>query len=164
MSKGLNLLSFTIRLLRVTQFKLWTPQLLLVDWPSKWTMSRQSRAHPGFCLASGFTESILSHFCHVRLFATPWTGAWQAPLSMRFFKQDCRSGLPFPSPGDCPDPGVKPWSLVFPPWVGEFLTTSVTWETPLFQLKAPQVFFREDEVVSFMGFPSIMSIKQWKVT
>ena len=47
---------------------------------------------------------------HVRLFATPWTVAYQAPLYMGFSRQECWSGLPFPSPGDLPDPGIKPWS------------------------------------------------------
>ena len=39
---------------------------------------------------------------------TPWTVAHQAPLSMVFFKQEYWSGFPFPSPGDLPDPGIKP--------------------------------------------------------
>ena len=46
----------------------------------------------------------------VRLFATPWTVAYQAPLSMGFSRQECWSGLPFPSPGDLPDPGIEPGS------------------------------------------------------
>ena len=46
----------------------------------------------------------------VRLFATPWTVAYQAPLSMGFSRQEYWSGLPFPSPGDLPDPGIKPGS------------------------------------------------------
>ena len=46
----------------------------------------------------------------VRLFATPWTIAYQAPQSMGFSRQECWSGLAFPSPGDLPDPGIKPWS------------------------------------------------------
>ena len=46
----------------------------------------------------------------VRLFATPWTVAYQAPLSMRFSRQECWSGLPFPSPGDLPNPGIEPGS------------------------------------------------------
>ena len=46
----------------------------------------------------------------VRLFATPWTVAYQAPPSMGFSRQECWSGLPFPSPGDLPDPGIEPWS------------------------------------------------------
>ena len=44
----------------------------------------------------------------VRLFATPWTAAHQAPLSMGFRRQEYWSGLPFPSPGDLPNPGIKP--------------------------------------------------------
>ena len=43
----------------------------------------------------------------VRLFATPWTVAHQAPGSMGFSRQEYWSGLPFPSPGDLPDPGIK---------------------------------------------------------
>ena len=46
----------------------------------------------------------------VRLFATPWTAAYQAPLSMQFSRQEYWSGLPFPSPGDLPDPGIEPGS------------------------------------------------------
>ena len=44
----------------------------------------------------------------VRLFATPWTVAYQAPPSMGFSRQEYWSGLPFPSPGDLPDPGIEP--------------------------------------------------------
>ena len=44
---------------------------------------------------------------------TPWTVACQAPLSMGFSRQEYWSGLPFPSPGDLPNPGIKPKSLVF---------------------------------------------------
>ena len=46
----------------------------------------------------------------VRLFATPWTVAHQAPLSMGFSRQGYWSGVPFPSPGDLPDPGIEPGS------------------------------------------------------
>ena len=49
-------------------------------------------------------------FSRARLFATPWTVAHQAPLSMGFSRQEYWSGLPFPSPGDLPDPGIKPRS------------------------------------------------------
>ena len=48
---------------------------------------------------------------HVWLFVTPWTVAWQAPLSMEFSRQDYWRGLPCPSPGDLPDPGFKLRSL-----------------------------------------------------
>ena len=44
---------------------------------------------------------------HVQLFATPWTIANQAPLSMGFSRQEYWSGLPFPPPGDLPDPGIE---------------------------------------------------------
>ena len=44
------------------------------------------------------------------LFATPWTVAHQAPLSKRFSRQEYWSGLPFPPPGDLPNPGIKPRS------------------------------------------------------
>ena len=46
----------------------------------------------------------------VRLFATPWTVAYQAPRSMGFSRQEYWSGLPFPSPGDLPNPGIEPGS------------------------------------------------------
>ena len=47
---------------------------------------------------------------HVRLFATPWTVACQAPLSVGFSREEYWSGLPFLSPGDLPDPGIEPRS------------------------------------------------------
>ena len=47
---------------------------------------------------------------HVQFFATPWTVAYQAPHSMGFPRQEYWSGLPFPSPGDLPDPGIEPGS------------------------------------------------------
>ena len=59
----------------------------------------------------------------VRFFVTPWTVAHQAPPSMGFSRQEYWSGLPFPSPGDLPDPGIKPTSPVSPALAGEFLAT-----------------------------------------
>ena len=53
---------------------------------------------------------ILSQFSCVQVFVTPWTVARQAPLSMEFSRQEYWSGLSFPSPGDLPDPGIKPGS------------------------------------------------------
>ena len=55
--------------------------------------------------------SEVKSLSHVLLFATPWTIAYQAPLSMGFSRQECWSGLPFPSPGDLPNPGIEPRSL-----------------------------------------------------
>ena len=53
---------------------------------------------------------VYCRFSHVQLFATPRTAAHQPPLSMRFSKQDYCSGLPFPSSGFLPNPGIKPRS------------------------------------------------------
>ena len=53
-----------------------------------------------------------SHFSHVQLFAIHWTVARQAPLSNGFSRQKYWSRLPCPTPGDLPDPGIKPESLM----------------------------------------------------
>ena len=55
-------------------------------------------------------------------FTTPWIIAHQVPLSMGFSRQDSWSGLPFPSPGDLPDPGIEPTSPVSPALAGGFFT------------------------------------------
>ena len=55
-----------------------------------------------------------------QLFLTQWTKALQAPLSMAFSRQEYWSRLPFPSPRDLPNPGIKPTSLVPPVLAGEF--------------------------------------------
>ena len=65
---------------------------------------------------------------HVRLFAAPWTVACQAPLSIRFPRQEYWSGLPFP-PQDLPDPGIEPTSPVSPALAGESLPLS-HWGSP----------------------------------
>ena len=57
---------------------------------------------------------LLSCFSHVRLFETPWTVARQAYLSMGFSRQEYWNGLPCSSPGDLPNPGIKPMSLMTP--------------------------------------------------
>ena len=65
----------------------------------------------------------------VELFATPWAVAYQAPPSMGFSRQEYWSGLPFPSPGELPDPGIEPESLVSPSLAGRFFTPGATWAT-----------------------------------
>ena len=57
---------------------------------------------------------MLSHFSYVRLLVTLWPIAHQAPLSMGFSRQECLSGLPFPPPGDLPNPGIEHTSPAFP--------------------------------------------------
>ena len=68
---------------------------------------------------------MLSHFSRVRLFVTLWTVAHEAPLSMGIENPpEYWSGLPCPSPGALPDPGIEPTSLMSPASAGGFLTMS----------------------------------------
>ena len=69
--------------------------------------------------------SVLSN---IQLFAILRTTERQAPTSMGFVRQKYWSGLPFPSPGDLPDPGIKPKSLVSPALVGRFFTSELPGE------------------------------------
>ena len=71
---------------------------------------------------------VVSHFSCIRLFATLWTIVLQVSLSMRFSRQEYWSGLPCPPPGDPPNPGIKPVSLMSPALAGRFFTTSTAWE------------------------------------
>ena len=64
----------------------------------------------------------------VRLFATPWTVAHQAPQSMGFSRQEYWSGLPFPSPGDLPNPGIESRS---PALQADALTSELPGKPPL---------------------------------
>ena len=59
---------------------------------------------------------------HVQLFATPWTATYDAPLLMKFSRQEYWSGLPFPTPGDLPNPGIEPMSPVSPILAAGFCT------------------------------------------
>ena len=77
------------------------------------TPGQGSRFHvphlrPGMCVC------VLSCFSHVRLFATQWNIAQQAPLSVGFLREEHWDGLPSPPPGDLPDPGIEPTSHVAP--------------------------------------------------
>ena len=71
---------------------------------------------------------VLSWF---RLFATLWTVALQAPLSMGFPRQEYWSGLPCPPPGDLPDSGIEPTVLMSPALADGFFITGATWEALL---------------------------------
>ena len=64
------------------------------------------------CPKKWYKVKVKSLSC-VRLFATPWTVAYQAPPFMGFSRQEYWSGLPFHSPGDLPDPGIEPRSPAF---------------------------------------------------
>ena len=91
-----------------------------------WNLSlRTAREVPHFSINLKLFQKWCYHFKQIRcsyvcrkvkslnrvqLFATPWTVALQAPPSMGFSKQGYWSGLPFPSPGELPDPGIEPGS------------------------------------------------------
>ena len=76
---------------------------------------RRRRGRQRMRWLDGITDSMDMCVCvkslsRVQLFATPWTVARQAPLSMGFSRQEDWSGMLFPSPGDLPDPGIEPRS------------------------------------------------------
>ena len=71
---------------------------------------------------------VLSCFSRVWLYVTLWTVAHQAPLSIGFSRQEYWSGLPFPPPGNLPNPGIEPTSLASLALTGRFFTTNVTWK------------------------------------
>ena len=71
---------------------------------------------------------VLRLISHVQLFVTQWNAARQAPLSVEFSRQEYWSGSSCPPPGDLPDPGMEPVSLISPALAGRFLTTNATWE------------------------------------
>ena len=74
------------------------------------------------------------HFSHVQLSETLSTVACQASLSMKLSRQEYWSGLPCPPPGDLPNPGMVPMSLMSPASGGGLFTTSATWEVLLFHI------------------------------
>ena len=87
-----------------------------------------------------YLQHLLSHFSHVQLCAaTLWTVAHQVPLSMGFSRQEYWSGLPCPSPGDLPNPGIQPTSFMSPALAGRFFTTNATWEAPYIYLYMPYI-------------------------
>ena len=72
---------------------------------------------------------MLSHFSCVLIFVFLGTTDFQAPLSMELSSQEYWGGFPLPAPGNLPDPGIKPESLMSPTLAGGFFTTSTTWGT-----------------------------------
>ena len=71
---------------------------------------------------------VLSSFSHVQLFATPWTVAHQAPLSMGFSRQEYCGALPCSAPGDLLNSGIEP--PCFSCFARRVLNTRATWEAP----------------------------------
>ena len=92
---------------------------MCVALPPRVCTHRLSLSHP----------SRLCARCHVslvRLFVTLWTVALQVPLSTGFSRQEYWRGLPCPSPGDFPNPGIEPASLASPAPAGWFFITTAT--------------------------------------
>ena len=77
-----------------------------------------------------FACCVLSQFSQIQLFATLWTIAHKAPLSMGFSRREYCGGLPYPPLGDLPNPGIKPPSLMSPALGAEFFITGTTCEAP----------------------------------
>ena len=67
---------------------------------------------------------VVSVLSRAQLFVPPWAADHQAPLSMRFSRQEYWGGLPFPTPGDLPNSGMEPMSLAPLALAGRFFTTS----------------------------------------
>ena len=90
------------------------------------TGKRMWKEKPGGSQGAGGKDvcRVLRCFSHVQLFTTLWIVAVQALLSMGFSRQEYWRGLPFSSPGDFPNPGIKPRSLLSPTLAGRFFTTS----------------------------------------
>ena len=82
----------------------------------------------------------------VQLFAISWTVAHQAPLSMGFPRQEHWSGLPGPPPGDLPDPGLEPSSLVSPALAGGFFTAASAGKLQIFTERSVNLkYFSSDK-------------------
>ena len=80
---------------------------------------------------SHFSLSNAKSFQFVQLYVILWTVAHQVPLSMGFSRQEYWNGLPCPSPGNHPDPGIKPMSHISPALIGRSFTIGGTWEAPV---------------------------------
>ena len=118
----------------------------------RWVKSQDNLS---LVLVNNKNARVQSHFHCVRLFATLRTAAHQVPLSMGFSRQKYWSGLPFPPPGDLPDPGIKPMS---PALAHKFFTTSTTRETlsrlyPKFIIKSYRYFKNQMRCGGLPGGP-----------
>ena len=124
---------------------------LLLSCMWKKNEAQQSKpTHLALCNVYGRMCQLLS--C-VQLYATPWTVTCQAPLSKRFSKQECWSGLPCTSPGDLPDPGIEPRS---PALQADSLPSE-----PLGKQSKKSILCRSGFRISFFFFTSPISLHLW---
>ena len=96
---------------------------------------------------------VLSRLIHVRLFTTPWTVAHQSPLSMGFSRQEYWSGLPFPPPGDLPNPGIELVFLMSPALAGGFFLPLVPPGIRLVRVALRSICVTLQATVPAWGFP-----------
>ena len=105
--------------------------------------------------------SVIQLCSHVQLFVTLWSVALQAPPFMEFSRQEYWSGLPFPTPGDLPDPGMEPGSLASLASAGGFFTTAHLLPK---HLTDPDVHFTDSPFLnSFCRRFSYSSKRAWKI-
>ena len=91
------------------------------------------------CIRCKDVAHRLSRCSYVQFFVIPWPVAFQAPLSVRFSRREYWSELPFPFPGDLPNPGIELAALKSPVLVGRCFTTR---EAPLGMLKVKMLLFQ----------------------
>ena len=100
------------------------PHTTFIFIPERWVFKTMMFSWELWPLEIGASQLESKHKdllgSRVRLFATPWVGAHQAPVPMEFSRQEYWSGLPFPSPGDCPNPWKEPRPLRSPALAGGF--------------------------------------------
>ena len=107
--------------------------------------------------------SVSTEIClflsHIQIFATPWTVAHRAPLSVGFPRQEYWGGLPFPSPRDLPNPGVEPLSLA---WM-EILYHWAIWEVQAEITSNIQFGIKMIDILTMLIFPFIklFSTTKW---
>ena len=124
-------LCYTIRLCYISILYI----IICICWPQSptplhpsptshppWQQKVCSRQWDVFCFIGSCMCVCAESLSHVWLFPTPWTAACQTSLSMEFCKQEYWNRLPFPSPGDLPNPGIKPVSLAPPTLASGFFT------------------------------------------
>ena len=93
--------------------------------PAVWLQTQALSSAGLLCLGVYFWQCYRLLSCSgVSSSATPWTVACQAPGSTEFSRQEYWSGLPFPTPGDLPDQGIKPKSLASPALAGRIFITA----------------------------------------
>ena len=80
-----------------------------MEWKYSCCCSADVIPHTAYLLSVEVVK-VVKLLSHVRLFETPWTAAYQAPQSLEFSRQEYWNGVPFPSAGDLPNPGIEPRS------------------------------------------------------